>query len=393
MSPAEPKLRIATVWAAPSRLVDISVRYERYLRGFQALGHDAFAVCLPESAEGFKGPVELCPSPGRMADPDFWRPLRLDCAVVMTWLGLPEVVSALKAACPKVVAIADSDGLVGERVHVRATLYRSVYQHKTLLARLGGAKFWLQRFLWPSRSFDASGLLSAGFADRITVCNDAAMVNLWEFFNYHRRPDLVAKVAVAPYPVDDFFLSRPVRLDRARQVVAIGRWDDPQKDAGLLAATIARAARRDPSCDFRIVGPGGDAAFGPLCRRHKQVRYLGVQPPGIVADLLSRSRALLLSSRWESGPIVANEALCLGCAVVGPDHLPAVASYVKKGPYGTASRGRSARRLAAAVLAELAEWDEGQREPAEIASYWRPEFSPSSVCRRMLLPEQELAHA
>lgn len=387
MSRLESKLRIAVVWAAQGRLVDISVRHERYLRGFRALGHDAFAVCVPESADGFEEPVELCPSLDRMSDPAFWRSLRLDAAVVMTWLGLADVVAALKQACPWVVSLADSDGQVGERAHVRATLARSFYQHRTLLARLAGAKFWLQRFLWPSMSYDASAILSASFADRVAVCTDVASGHLRGFFTHHRRPDLAAKVAVAPYPVDDCFLSGPVQQDRARQAVAIGRWDDPQKDAPLLAATIASAIRRDPACGFRIVGPGGDGIFAPLCRQHPQVQYLGVQPPGVVADLLARSRALLLSSRWESGPIVANEALCLGCAVVGPDHLPAVASYVAKGPFGTASRGRSAARLAAAVVSEMKAWDTGHRNPAATAAYWRPAFAPAAVCRLMLRPE------
>jgi glycosyltransferase involved in cell wall biosynthesis len=384
MSCIKAKRRIAVVWAAEGRLVDISVRYERFLKGFRELGHEAFAVCTPESAEGFASPVEVCPSLGRMTDPAYWRSLGLDAAVVITWLGLGEVLSALKQACPWVVSIADSDGLVGERVHVGATLARSVFQHRSFLAKLAGAKFWLQRLLRPSLSYDASRLHSSGFADRIAICSEAARSHLGAFFRHHRRPDLAAKIAVAPYPVDDYFLSRPIQPVRARQLVAIGRWDDPQKDAPLLAAAISRALKRDPRCSFRVVGPGGERAFAPLSRRHPQVRYLGVQPPQVVADLLAESRALLLSSRWESGPIVANEALCLGCTVVGPDSLPAVKSFVAEGPFGTASRGRLAGRLAAAVGAEMRAWDVGRRDPAAIAAAWRPRFHPAEVCSALL---------
>ena len=45
---------------------------------------------------------------------------------------------------------------------------------------------------------------------------------------------------------------------------------------------------------------------------------LGIQPRERIRELMAECRAVLIPSRWESGPIVANEMLALGGTVVGP---------------------------------------------------------------------------
>jgi glycosyltransferase involved in cell wall biosynthesis len=142
----------------------------------------------------------------------------------------------------------------------------------------------------------------------------------------------------------------------------------------------------DAEVGFDLVGPGGDAAFADLCRRQSRVTYHGPRQPEIVADLLRNARALLLSSRWESGPLVANEALSLGCTLVGPARVPSFEAICASGRYGTACRGGSSRSLAAAVLDELRAWDDGRRDPAAIAATWRPRFDPRTVCGQLLKP-------
>jgi glycosyltransferase involved in cell wall biosynthesis len=378
--------RVGIIWCGPSPLVAISVRYERYVRGFRALGCEAFAVCAPGLETGFGEPVITAPDPAAFRDPDYWRSLRLNVAVLVTWLGLPDVVGALKRACPWVVSLADSDGQVGVRVHPRATFARSVLQHRDWGTRVRGAKFWLERYFVRPETFDRPGLESAGRADLIAICSPDARDYLGRFFRYYGQPDLAHKVVVVPYPVDDCYLNGPVPQPRRRQLVAVGRWDDPQKDAALLAAAVRRVLAVAPEVSFRVVGPNGGKVFAALCRDHPQVRYLGPRPPEAVAALLRESRSLLLSSRWESGPIVANEALCLGCSLVGPAAIPSLAGFCDRGRYGTACRRRSPRALADAVLKEMRAWDEGRRDPARIASVWRPRFDPRTVCRQLLDP-------
>src|SRR5262249_58146071 len=111
-------------------------------------------------------------------------------------------------------------------------------------------------------------------------------------FGHYGRPELAARVAVIPYPVDECYLRGPVAAAAARdrRLVAVGRWDDPQKNAPLLAAAVRRVLAVDPAVGFDLVGPGGEVVFGPLARRLPQVVYHGRKTPEEVAGLLRRGR-------------------------------------------------------------------------------------------------------
>ena len=233
-------------------------------------------------------------------------------------------------------------------------------------------------------------LESAEGANVIAVGSAHAKGCLGRFFAYHRRPDLAAKLAVIPYPVDECFLGGEVPQGRRRRLVAVGRWDDPQKDAALLAAAVSRVLKARSDLSFVLVGRGGERAFGPLCVRHPQVKYLGAQPPDAVAALLRDSRSLMMSSRWEGAPVVVNEALCMGCTLVGPEGVVGLRSFCQGGDFGTTSQGRSPRGLAAAVLEEMKAWDDGRRDPRRIAATWRPRFEPRTVCRQLLEPAADV---
>jgi glycosyltransferase involved in cell wall biosynthesis len=384
MSP-EP-LTVGLVWPVAERLTNITVRYERYVRGFERLGHRVVTVCPAAAAEGYGPAVHAVADEAALRDPGLWRTLRLDVAVVVTWLKLPELVAAIKAACPHVVSIADSDGLVGVRARPLAMLRRMLSFHTDWRRKLGAVKFWAQLTLGGYQRSERPILDSAAAADRITLTSPAARANLADVFASHGRPELAEKLAVVPYPVDDDFLTGevPAAADRPERVVAIGRWDDPQKDAALLCRVAARHLAAGGRTVFHLFGPNGARCFAPLAKAWPQVRYHGPQPPAVIAEHLRGSRALFLPSRWESGPIVLNEALASGCTVVGTDSVPAVVSACAEGGFGAVSRGRSAAGLADALRAELAAWDRGDRDPARIAAHWRPRFDPAAVCRLLL---------
>jgi len=319
-----------------------------------------------------------------MAEPGFWRPLGFDAAIVVAWLRRPGLMAAVRTGVPWVVSVADSDGVFGVRAFPLAVLRRMVAFHSRWVNKVRAAKHWCQLALGRYREHDREVLAAGDSADRITVTTPGARDNLGWFFASHARPDLAAKVAVVPYPVDDEFLTAGVSAARANRVVAIGRWDDPQKDAGLLAAGLGRAAAARPDTEFVVLGRGGERVFGGVGRRHPGVRYIGVRAQDEVAGLLRASRALVVSSRWESGPIVAFEAVCSGATVVGPAWVPACPWVSDGGRFGTVFARRSPAALAAALTAELAAWDTGARDPAATAAHWRPRFDPRAVCEALL---------
>lgn len=381
-------MNIGLVWPANHRLVDITVRYERYVRGFESLGHRVVTVCPEPTATGYPHAVHTVPTPDDLLDPGLWRGLGLDAAVVIAWLRMPELLAAIKTACPRLVSVGDSDGVVGVRVWPLTILRRMVAFHTSWRRKLGAAKHWLLLAAGGYRAEEAPVIRSADAADLITMTSPGARDNLAALFAYHRRPDLSDKISVAPYPVDEGFLTGAVSAaaDRADRVVAIGRWDDPQKDAPLLAAGIERAAARLPTTEFVLVGRNGEAAFARLRRRVPRVRYLGVQPPDAVAELLRGSRALVVSSRWESGPIVAFEALAVGAGVIGPEWVPVCRWACDGRSCGSLFRRRSGADLGAAIVREMTAWRSGERNPAKIAALWRPRVDQAAVCRAMLSP-------
>ena len=387
-------VKIILAWVQPNRLTGISVRYERFVRGFRALGLEPVTVCLPAAVGDYREPVMVAPSPDDLSDERFWRSTGGDVVVLVTWLVLPEVVGAAKRAGLGVVSIADSDGQIGVRAHPRATLFRMWWQHRGLVLRLRATAYWLRLYFRASNRQDTPVLLSASQADRIVVGDPEAMRHLSRFFLSQGRPELAAKVIVVPYPVDECFLDRPVARDREPQIVSIGRWDDPQKDAALLARTIGAYLRRGGRARFLLFGSGGGRWFGALARSWPdQVCDFGPQPPARVAACLSESRSLLMTSRWEGFPVVVSEAMASGCSMVSTDDLPAAVSACLEPGSGTISRGRSARNLAQALQVEMEAWEGGGRRPELMSARWRPRVTPTEVCRRLIEPFGSIPHA
>jgi hypothetical protein len=98
---------------------------------------------------------------------------------------------------------------------------------------------------------------------------------------------------------------------------------------------------------------------------------------------------LVLSSRWESGPIVAFEALAAGAAVIGPEWVPACRWVCDGQLGGTLFRKRSAAALGSAIVREVDAWRGGERDPAKIVAAWRPRLDPVAACRTMLGDQAE----
>lgn len=371
--------RVALVWAFPSPLRSITVRYERYVAGFRSLGWESITVCLPEAAQGYEEPVVIAPTEAALRDSSFYRSLGCEVGIVITWLGLPDIVQAMKAAIPWVVSIADNDGQVGERVHPWRTLVHAIHQHRHFGLKVRAAKYWLQKYCFAPQS--ASEIVrSASSADRITMTSPLAVDRLRDYLLRYARPEIAERITHVPYPVDDNFLKGrvPSATERVNRVVAIGRWDDPQKDADLLAGGIHWASKRLPRTEFVVIGRQSNI----VSQRCSGVLDFGVRSPEAIADILRESRVLLLTSRWESGPIVAFEAVASGATVVGPAWVPACQWLAPEG--GGIFTRRSAKSVGLALMNELAKWDEGVRDPNIISSHWRQRFDPATVARKML---------
>ena len=73
-------MKVALSWIWPSRLAECSFRFERYLEGFRALGHEPVLVCARSSwSESFEAwGRHLAADRGGLREPGFWREVGAD---------------------------------------------------------------------------------------------------------------------------------------------------------------------------------------------------------------------------------------------------------------------------------------------------------------------------
>lgn len=379
-------MKIAFVWNAEPRLAALSFRFEHYLAGFEQLGHEALMVCEERAAEGVDYAVETVPTRRHLRDGALWERLQLDVAVVITWHRMARLLEAIRSAGTRVIAISDSDGLVGLRAHPWMTLMRMIVYKRSLRSRLGCVKYWLGRYLFDGLTGareDRAFLASTRASDVVIFGSAPAADAFRHFLRFHGEEALGERLAVVPYAVPEMFCDLPLPAAKEDRIMALGRWSDPQKDSGLLATALARYLEAGRPTRVAILGFDAEPWFGQLAARFPAVELLGPQPPDVVTRTLSTCRAIVFASRWETGPHAATEALALGTTLVGAP-IPNLLGMAEDGRFGTVAQRRSPRALAAALEAEMAAWDAGRRDHQAIADHWRQRLRPASICSQLL---------
>lgn len=380
-------MKIAIVWNYHSQLLHCSFRFEQYVRGLRALGHQPVVVCRRASAEGFDGPLEVAEDRAAFAEAGFWETVGAEVAIIVTWLRMPAVLAAIRAAGTRAVAIADTDGLIGMRLHPLITLERMIVYERGGRATLRCLKYWLTRYLKEATTGsdeEREMVASARNSDLLVLCSAEAQRHLARFLAHHGEAQLSDRLFAMPFVIAEPFLTSPVPATKECRITAIGRWSDPQKDPGLLVAALARVLAARPELEVVIFGAGGQDWFGPLAERFPSVSYRGEQHYGIVAETLGSCRAVVVSSRWESGPHVATEALAMGATIIGPAMIPGLVSWSEQRRFGHLAARSRPGSLARAIEREMEAWDQGRRDPRAIAEYWRPRLDPAYVCGQLL---------
>lgn len=134
------------------------------------------------------------------------------------------------------------------------------------------------------------------------------------------------RIAYAPYGVDATTLAPARPGGPVLGIVWAGRLAQRQKRAGDLPAICAALERRGVAYRLEIAGAGPDEARlrEALAGRLESgaVRFLGALPrERLRAEAYGRADVLLVTSDWETGPIVAWEALVAGAAIVSSAYL------------------------------------------------------------------------
>ena len=383
-------MNIALVWNPDRRDADrpvtaLSFRFELYVEGMRQLGHDPVVVCPHGCRAEAPYPLE-CGTADELESPAFWRALGVEVAIVITHHRRVATLEALRGAGVRVVALADSDGRVGFHTHPWAHLERTLVYLEGWRARLGALKYFGGRWIRDRRQDEETREMIAS-----TRASDAIVFHGQQAIGHFRamlrrqavESELADRLRAVPFAVSPRLCDAPIPGARDDRVIAVGRWSDPQKDTPLLRQALARILPRRRSTVFRIYGRDAESAFGPLARRYANLELMGFCPPEDLHRDMASSRLVLFSSRWETGPHAATEALALGTTLVGPP-LPNLVDLVEDGHGGTLARDRRPRSLAAALEHELGRWDAGERDPVALAERWRSRLRPEAVCRKLL---------
>jgi glycosyltransferase involved in cell wall biosynthesis len=352
--------------------------------GFQELGHRV-TLYGPAASAAIPG-LPLVIVPQGLADPEFWEKEAPDWALVLTWLAFTEIVGALKAAGALVIAKADTDGRISTRQHPWANGQRMVLHQRGAVER-ARAVWHLAKRMGPLHAREVrQWSQSVEAADVVVVESSAAKRALERTFSCEPDAEMSDKIVVRRNPVQSAFSRADLHERRDRLVVAVGRWDDPQKDARLVYLAFARVLARDPSVRIELFGPGV-AVFDRL--RSTRVKLCGVVPNGELPEVFARAQVIAFGSRWEGGPLAALEALACGCSVVGT-RIGAFVEIEAAGGGRTAARRPGA--LAQAILDELELWEHGERSGAALSNAWRPRVDRRCVAETYVELFTHLAH-
>lgn len=176
------------------------------------------------------------------------------------------------------------------------------------------------------------------------------------------------RVFYASYGVDDENLAtlpRPGRVDTLR-ILWAGRLEQVQKRTDLLPEILQHLDTLALPYHLRLVGDGPDraallAALHPWLQTG-QVTYAGALPAARMGtDAYAQADVLLLTSAWETGPIVAWEAMAAGLAVVSSRYVGSGLEQALQDEHNCLLFPLNDTALAARQLARLADADFRQK--------------------------------
>ena len=359
----------------------------------RTLGHNAYLACTgprPDSPDN----RFLIATPKDFGSPVWWKAQAPQAVVFNTWgrLAYRPWWEAAMQATPYVLERLDSDGLRSPRTGLLLYLHRSIsgfkdspYALHRKLAHLLAPTYAGFHLAVPSfldRPF-AVGLASLPLVAAESPVAAERIRRLMRKFEYTG-----SNITHIPHPVDQHGLPAANAVsDRENIVVSVGRWHSHQKNFPLMLKVLARFLGVNPS--WRAVLPGSLPANAQhmLSRYDKRVADRMYLPGPMHHDQIvahfSKAKIFLMTSRHESFGIAAAEALCCGCSLVGPAHIPSVPWFCGSDS-GTVSTWYSANGMSDALAAEVQAWKSGLRSPGEIAKVWRKRVGAQEVVQQII---------
>lgn len=189
--------------------------------------------------------------------------------------------------------------------------------HRTPATLLAGTRWRTKVVEHIHNKFTDKRVVSFRIPRRVAVSHDVADHVLATFGHVSERPEVILNgVPAAPPVTRDRPADAPVRL------LAVGRMED-QKDPVAFGRIVRSLHETGTPVVGTWVGEGSHEArfraeFADLLDSGT-VRLHGYLGRPELRELMATSHALLITSRWEGLPLVALEALSVGCPVLSTD--------------------------------------------------------------------------
>ncbi len=368
------------------------------VRGLREQGHDAWLVGL--KAEGHPPDPEkpvIVATMEELADPQWWQRQNPDAIIFNAWAATKYdgIRSALLTLGRPAIEKLDTDGVKSPRIWPWRYLQRSAVEYKhsdpfyrkaevvlQAIARfmvVGGFPALLDRKI--VRSIEKMPMLAAE--------TPVAAARMKRFLRmYHASP--MPRVVTIPHPVNLAQMQLQAADQKENLVIAVARWDEAFKGWPLLLDLAESFLRIRPDWKFVVAGNLPPHDQGALARRlGDRFTLAGHVDHEQLSTLYRKAKIYLLTSYSESFNIAAAEALCCGCAVVGPAQTASV-NYFTSWKSGTTACVRSPRHMTDALVAESDEWDRGERNPHAIAKVALHHFGVTAVTEQYLRLFHEL---
>ena len=202
--------------------------------------------------------------------------------------------------------------------------------------------------------------------------------------------------AVIPNPCPIYDQQAHWKLDRSTpgEILFVGRFDNC-KGADVLIDAFVKIACQLPDARLVFVGPDNgltdDAgrkwqiepyAAEKLKDLRGRMQYLGKRSAQEIEELRRRARVTVICSRYENFPMVALEAMSMGCPLVA-SAVGGLAEMIQDGKNGLLARPGDADDLAKKIMTLLAEPQLADSLARQASIDCVQRYHPSAVARQM----------
>jgi hypothetical protein len=380
------KVKIGFLWNGVLGISEHSVKAYNYIAPFIEQGFECVTFCRDGLQGNYPFPIVLFRTSDELLKQKFWIKNKVDLLIIPTWHRMNDILAAVKNANIKILALGESDGQVSVYFHKWQTFMRLVYMQVGFINKIRASRQWLFKFIFKSRVENDYLINNIELSDFLFLGNTKSVEMLKNFMDLNDRGDLNHKIKFLPYPIDCRFNSVPDYERKKNYILAVGRWESPQKNYKLLERVVMKFLKRNRLWSFIVCGSNCKNIFynlgnNPRVELHDSLNLSEMY------NVMEKCKILLNTSRWEGSPVSINEMLAMGGSIVGPP-IPCIESLIHNYPnipnVCSVAKSYSKEALVEALERAVFGWENNLYCPKAIRDYWFSKVSQKDVMLKLI---------